>query len=250
MVGLLHQADGPRTDVSDVTTFAYYSSTDLSDCSGQSDACHRIGDLYTVTDALQKTTTYPRYDRAGRVKRIIDANGSYSDLTYDQFGRLTFRTVRGSTGGSPNPAVDATVQYDYYPTGDLKKTTDPDGFSLTYTYDDAHRLIKVVDNWGDSIDYCPGGPGSATCLDRSGNRLVEQTKDPAGILRRALSRQFDPYAHLIALLNAAGATVQSYANPPEDLQPLLPISTATMEMTTPSTRWTATAQVQNSNTMR
>ena len=67
-------------------------------------------------------------------------------------------------------------------TGLLKKTTQPDGAIVTYEYDDAHRLTAVADGLGNRIEYT---------LDQSGNRTVEQAKDPQGTLKRTMSRVFD-----------------------------------------------------------
>jgi RHS repeat-associated protein len=66
-------------------------------------------------------------------------------------------------------------------------------------------LIKIADNLNNTIDYCPGGVGSADCLDAAGNRKVEQTKDPSGTLKRSLRRQYDQLSQLQKTLNAANA---------------------------------------------
>jgi YD repeat-containing protein len=75
-----------------------------------------------------------------------------------------------------------TTTYEYWPTGLLKKVTQPDGGWVAYGYDDAHRLTDVSDNLGNSVHYT---------LDNSGNRTKEETKDPSGALALQLSRVMD-----------------------------------------------------------
>ena len=72
--------------------------------------------------------------------------------------------------------------YEYWPTGLLKKSSQPGGSSVNYEYDDAHRLVAVSDALGNRIDYT---------LDASGNRTKEEAKDPQGALKRTMSRAFD-----------------------------------------------------------
>ncbi|OWQ87764.1 hypothetical protein CDN98_06240 [Roseateles terrae] len=64
----------------------------------------------------------------------------------------------------------------------LRQVTQPDGSSVNYEYDDAHRLVAVADNLGNRIQYT---------LDQRGNRTQEAVQDPSGALARNLSRLFD-----------------------------------------------------------
>lgn len=63
--GQLAQVDGPRTDVSDLTTFAYHECATGGAC----------GQLRQVTNALGHVTTYEAYDAHGRLTRMTDPNG-------------------------------------------------------------------------------------------------------------------------------------------------------------------------------
>lgn len=72
--------NGPRTDVTDTTTYAYDSTS---------------GTLASVTNALGHVTTFGNFDAHGRAQRITDPNGLVTDLTYDLRGRLTSRNVGG-----------------------------------------------------------------------------------------------------------------------------------------------------------
>lgn len=142
-----------------VTTNAYYSDT-----TGD----HTKGDLNTVTNAKQQATTYTKYNPAGQWLEMVDANGITTSRTFDLRQRL--KSVATGT---------ALTSYDYWPTGLLKKVTLPDASSVSYGYDDAHRLTSITDGLGNSVTYT---------LDNSGNRTGEEVKDPSGTLTKTLAR--------------------------------------------------------------
>lgn len=214
LVGLMTSVNGPRpasdagmaAGQDDRTSYTYYASDDAS-CASNGACPHRKGDLWKVTNALGQVTTNVSYDKNGRVTRTQDANGTVTDFAYHVRGWLTDRIVRASAAGTPG-AGDATTHIDYDAVGNVKKVTQPDGAFLAYTYDDAHRLIRIADNQNNTIDYCPGGVGSAQCLDAAGNRRVEQVKDPSGTIKRSLSRSYNQLSQLVRLNNAAGDAVE------------------------------------------
>lgn len=178
--------DGPRTDVSDATTYTYYSCTSGYQC----------GQLQTVTDALGRVTTYNTYNAHGQPLTITDPNNVVTTLTYDSRQRLTSRTV-----GS-----EATT-FAYWPTGLLKKVTLPDSSYLSYAYDAAHRPTRIDDSEGNYIVYT---------LDAMGNRTAESTYDPTNALSRTHSRVFNTLNQLWKDIDAAGTsavtTVFGYDN--------------------------------------
>jgi RHS repeat-associated protein len=172
--GRVLTADGPRTDVSDTTAYAYYSCATGYQC----------GQVQTITNAAGHVTTYNTYNAHGQPLTITDPNGVVTTLVYDSRQRLTSRTV-----GS-----EATT-FTYWPTGLLKKTTLPDGSYLAYTYDAAHRLTDINDAEGNRIHYT---------LDLMGNRTSEQAYDPSNALTRTRSRVFDALNRLQKEIGAAG----------------------------------------------
>ncbi|WP_377160871.1 RHS repeat domain-containing protein [Roseateles sp. UC29_93] len=145
-----------------VVTNEYYADTT---------ADHTKGDLKSSKNAAGHLTTFTRYDAYGNALEAIDANTSSTIYTYDPRQRLTSLTTAG-----------ATTTYEYWPTGLLKKSSQPDGSAVNYEYDDAHRLVAVSDTRGNRIDYA---------LDANGNRTRETAKDPQGALKRTMSRTFD-----------------------------------------------------------
>jgi RHS repeat-associated protein len=174
--------DGPRTDVGDVTTYAYYTCSTGFEC----------GQLQTVTNALGHTTTYNTYNVHGQPTQITDANGLVTSLAYDSRQRLIDRclgaTLPGCVGGE-------LTHLDYWATGLLQKVTNPDGSYIEYVYDVAHRLVEVRDGALNKIVYT---------LDAMGNRTAENIYDPSNALRRTHTQVFDTLSRLWKDVNAAG----------------------------------------------
>lgn len=170
--GHLLTADGPRTDVADLTTYTYYDAADPD--------LDKRGNLATITDALGHQTQITAYDRNGHPLTIIDPNGVVTTLTYDARQRLTSRTVGSET---------TTYQYDAV--GQLLKVTLPDGSFLAYTYDAAHRLTAVADALGNQVLYK---------LDALGNRVEDDVKDPTGALAQTRQRVYDALNRLQTLI--------------------------------------------------
>jgi YD repeat-containing protein len=152
-------------------------------------ADHTHGDLRSTTNAAGQTSRYSRYDKAGRLLTMSDANGVVSQYSYTPRGWLKSATVNPPAGGGASEVTG----YDHYPTGLLKLATLPDGSTLKYDYDDAHRLTDITDSAGNTVHYT---------LDEMGNRKGEQLKDPSGTLARSITRIFDD---LNRLQNVTGA---------------------------------------------
>jgi RHS repeat-associated protein len=180
--GQVTRLDGPRTDVADVTTLAYYECTTGGAC----------GQLASITNALGQTTTFESYDAAGRLLAMTDANGLRTGYRYDARGRVRFVTQTPSAG-SPR-----TTEYRYNAAGDVTFVAFPDGRTLGYTYDAARKLRQVTDNLGNRVSYG---------YDLKGNRTQEYTYDASGTLVRSLDLAFD-LRNRLAGINAAGSLTQ------------------------------------------
>ena len=189
MEGLLKRVDGPRTDVADTATYAYYAGDDAG-CATNGACTYRKGDLRSVTNALGQTVETLAYDTYGRALSVKDANGVVTDYTYHARGWPTSVTVRGAS-----TTEDRVTQISYWPTGQVQQITEPDGSSVTYVYDAAQRLTDVADSAGNTIHYT---------LDNAGNRLDENTVDAGGTLRRTLARTYNTLGQLTALKDASG----------------------------------------------
>lgn len=181
-VGLVRSIDGERTDLPDVTSYEYYATAGPI-CGDSLSGCgYRTGDLWRVTDALGRASEVLAYDTLGRPIAIRDANGVVTEKLYYLRGWVASVTVVGGTHSQ-----DRTTLYDYWPTGLVKKVTQPDGAFTSYEYDAAHRLTAITDNAGNRIEYV---------LDNAGNRIKEDTKDAGGQLKRTLSRIYNQLGQL------------------------------------------------------
>jgi YD repeat-containing protein len=154
--------NGPRTDLTDTTTYTYY--TDITDD-------HMPGDVATIANAMGHVTRHTKYNRYGHLLESVDPNGALTVNVYDLRQRLVSKTVSGLT---------TTYQYDRM--GRLTRVTRSDNSWIGYDYDSASRLTSVFDNLGNRVDYT---------LDNAGNRTRETTRDPNGALKRQLSRSID-----------------------------------------------------------
>jgi len=179
VVGLLLTATGPRTDLTQTTTYTYY----LTDSS----TAHH-GDLQSVTDALGHTATFLSYDGAGRVLSQQDPNGVVTTFTYYPRGWLHTRSVGG-----------ATTTFTYTPYGAVATVMDPDNVTTTYGYDTAHRLTTITDAQGNYVQYT---------LDASGNRTAENTYAAGSTTAsHVLTRQFNTLGQLTEVIDGLNHTV-------------------------------------------
>jgi RHS repeat-associated protein len=174
--------NGPRTDVSDVTTYTYHSCTSGFHC----------GQLETVTNPLGHVTTYNSYNAHGQPTQITSANGLVTSMAYDLRQRLSDLCQGGTLPGCVGGEL---THFDYWPTGSLKKATNPDGSFIEYQYDAAGRLVQVSDGSMNRIVYA---------LDAMGNRTAENTIDPSNLLRRTRTRVFNNLSRLWKDIGAAG----------------------------------------------
>lgn len=193
-------ANGPRTDVSDVTTYAY-RSTSHPDCFvlPYSNCPYLSGDLWKVTNGLNQSVEFVSYSGVGhKLAQTKDINNVITDLEYNARGWLSARKVRGTDNNTEIDDVITKAVYD--DVGQVTKVELPDGEYINFAYDAAHRLTGISDALNNTITYK---------LDNVGNREIETTKDGSSIISRKLSRAYDSLGRLQAGMNAAGATVAS-----------------------------------------
>lgn len=174
--------NGSRTDVVDTTTYNYYDADVTCTPSSAAPIINPItglapdnlgcrGQLSSLTNALNRTTSYDRYNHHGQVEQMTDANGLVTTSTYDLRQRLISRTVGNEI---------TSLIYD--DAGQVIQLTMPDASTLTYSYDAAHRLTEVQDILGNKVTYT---------LDTEGNRINEVTTDPLGGLAKTITRSYD-----------------------------------------------------------
>ncbi|MBX3630971.1 MAG: RHS repeat protein [Nitrosomonas sp.] len=197
--------DGPRTDISDVTTIDYYAPD--AACTGGHFGCR--GQVMRITNALGHVTDITRYNAHGQVEQIVDANNLNTTLTYDARQRLISR-VMGTE----------TTAYQYDGVGQLIQLTRPDGSSLYYTYDAAHRLTDITDSLGNAIRYT---------LDVAGNRTQEEIFDAGNMLAQTRQQEFDALSRLWKIVGAQNQVTEfaydANGNLKQTTDPLLHTST-------------------------
>ena len=179
------EVDGPRSGTGDTTTYEYDTN----------------GYLTKVTNALSQVTDIVTVNGLGLPTRIQDPNGIYTDLTYDERGRLTERTVDPGTG-------EAVTAFTYDGVGQVTKITLPNGATLNYSYDDAHRLIEVSNGDGEKIVYT---------LNDLGNVTKEDIKSASAAIRRTQSRTFDELGRMMEHIGA-GLQTTSFEYNKNDLR--------------------------------
>lgn len=190
LLGLVRSVNGPRTDVTDVVSYEYYQ-TDHQDCATTPATCaYRKGDLWKINNGIY-VISMERYDGAGRVLSMKDANGITTDYEYHPRGWMTAQKMRGTDNAAESD--DRITRIEYWPTGLVKKVTQPDGDFIGYEYDIAHRLTKITDRDGSFIQYT---------LDAMGNRESEETRDNQGVLLRKLSRDYNQLNRLLTQFDA------------------------------------------------
>ncbi len=124
------------------------------------------------TDGEGRTTRYT-YDALGNVLTMEKGTGAEKttiSYTYNKAGRL-IKTVQGTH--------ITTNEYDY--AGRLTKTTDPMGFTETYTYDTAGNILTAKDKNG-MLTYNTYNNRGLLEKVKKGTQTIEYTYDPTGNL--------------------------------------------------------------------
>jgi YD repeat-containing protein len=186
--GLVVKVNGPRTDVTDRTTYAYYADNDAD--------FGKRGNIQTITNAAGHITSITAYNAHGQPLTISDPNGLVTTLTYDLRQRLKTRSVGGEL-----------TTYDYDSAGQLIKVTLPDSSFLRYCYDAAHRLTGISDG---TATNCSDGNRIAYTLDAIGNRTLEEVRDPANQLAQTRSRVYNTLNRLFQEIGAIAGEVTEY----------------------------------------
>lgn len=175
--GQVLTVDGPRTDVSDTTTYEYYPDADA--------VVERRGRLYRVVNALGHETRFQEYDYAGNVLSVVDPNNVEIRFLYDGSDRVTEVRVKGAA--TPD---DIVTEYRYDIAGNLDLVRLPNcvaagascAFSADYGYDSVNRLKEIADPLGNKIVYG---------YDKEGNRIWEEYRDASATVQKFTNFAYD-----------------------------------------------------------
>ncbi|MGH1541777.1 MAG: RHS repeat domain-containing protein [Arenicella sp.] len=180
--GRLTQIDGPRTDVSDISSLSYYDCTTGAEC----------GQLQQVTNALGYSVSFDSYDADARLTQMTDANGVVTQLSY--YPRGWIKQMTRSAAGQASKVTN----YQYDAMGQVTQISLPDSVVLNYSYDAAHELRSVSDNLGNRIEYT---------YDTRGNRIEHKVIDPDNSLVNQINLHYDQ-RNYVSQISSAGSIGQ------------------------------------------
>lgn len=173
----LSQIDGPRSDVSDITTLNYYP-----DDAGQGNNRAQLKEIIDANGVTVRGNI--QYTAFGKILSEERPNGLSLSYTYYPRGRL--ETLTETSGTSSR-----TTRWTYLATGEVETVTQAygtaDATTITFGYDDARRLTRVEDGLGNYIKYT---------LDTEGNKEFEEIYDNGDVLKKSLAQTFDAYNRL------------------------------------------------------
>jgi RHS repeat-associated protein len=203
--GLAKSVDGPRTDVTDVTSFVYYP------IDAAVPALNR-GHLAAAENAAGHITRYENYDRFGNATRVIDPNGVVTESTYDLIGHIVTTTLKAASGcnttADPLCATDLTSSRDYTPdTGPLTSQTDANGNATAYEYNTRGRMTATS-----------RGPSLSDLRERmetsydagTGLKTEDRVYAKSGaswVLKKSESYAYDTFARLTTTTHADSTSV-------------------------------------------
>ncbi|SEP83996.1 RHS repeat-associated core domain-containing protein [Pseudomonas cuatrocienegasensis] len=169
-LGLIKSVDGPRSDVSDITTYSYDAQ----------------GHLISVTNPLGHTTQLSNFDTYGNPQALLDANNVTTVLSYTPQGWLASISTVGST-----------THFEYDTIGQITKVTRGDGSWLEYTWSAARRLVAVSNKLGEKIEFY---------YDAMGNRTAQRLRDVSNNITHQQAWVYDELGRFLRSVGAGGQT--------------------------------------------
>lgn len=179
--GLLMAAWGPGQNELTGTRYSYFTSTDETGCATGS-VCHRAGDLRLIESPAGHVVEILRYDAAGRVVAVRDANDVETRFDYHPRGWLSKRSILPTDGSEPSVSA-----VHYLDNGLIDFVELPDAAPIRFIYDDHQRLVAIDGGGLGRMDFV---------LDAAGNRIEESISDEDGLRRFQLFRTFNALGQL------------------------------------------------------
>ncbi|WP_159084415.1 RHS repeat-associated core domain-containing protein [Dongshaea marina] len=166
--GLLATADGPRSDIQDITRYQYDADGNLTEALNPAGHSWRFGS-YTVL---------------GKPGWSLDPNGIQTLYRYDSLGRILSSKKAGEL-----------THYSYDLVGQLAQLITPDGLQTRFSYDDARRLTTVI--------YADGSQ-LLLSYDAQGNIVQQQLISAAGVVSRQRAFRYDEMSRLLGVILEQG----------------------------------------------
>ena len=175
------------------------------------------GNLKTVKDALNHTTTYT-YDALGNLTQIVNPDGSATQYAYDKLGRIVSTTdALGNTtsytydaNGNQTSATDAlnhTTSYTYAAAGQLVSSTDPSGSVATYAYDGLGRNTSVTLS---NVSGTESTTTSTTYSIETNNGVRYNVVTQYDALGNATVSTYNVYGDLLSVQQGTATTTYTY----------------------------------------
>lgn len=160
--------DGPLSGAGDKITYTYDAA----------------GNLTSVKNSLNHTTTYSSYNPLGQPGRITGPNGDKVDYTYNARGSVL--TEKNWVG-----TLAYTTTHIYDTRGQRVKTTYPDGYVVEFGYDDYGRQTSTFKYREGEIDGDPATYNESTT--ETSSTVYNLTSDPTShkIVYRYQGKEWD-----------------------------------------------------------
>jgi len=148
-----------------------------------------IGNLVTITNDSNHTTTFSNHNARGLPRSLTTANNETSTLAYTAKGELTSITTNN---------LSTIITYDER--GKIEKFTQPDGSYLEYGYSDGGRLKTLSNHLGETLT-----------IDRKiksgiGEDMVVKTFTASGVKRRHTETRFDALGRFWKMYDLGGVS--------------------------------------------
>jgi RHS repeat-associated protein len=158
---------GPRTDVTDVTSRAYYPDGDA--------VTNRRGRLQQVVSPVGLTTSFDSYDLFGTPQTTTDPNGVITERQPDLRGRVV-STISHAVPGDSNESTDYVSTSTFDGRDRLTGTTTARGTQVRFGYEDGtNRLVDTIrlDSNGNEVER------RHLTLDSTGAKVKEEDQSCA-----------------------------------------------------------------------
>lgn len=178
---------GAGTSQAATTTYAYdpvtLGLTQVTDPNGNTTAntYDSRGDLLTTTDPLGNEKQYS-YDSQGDLLSYTDPLGTTTTYAYDANGNLLSQSTPLD---SSNSGTTSTTTYTYgtgSAAGEVTSSTNPDGDTTNYGYDNAGDQTSMTDALGQTSTQAYDADGRLTSVTTPGEHTTNYSYDADGEL--------------------------------------------------------------------
>lgn len=168
--GYLTKIDGPRLDVSDITTIDYHNGGNI----------FNLGKIRSITNSKNQNLTIDKYNSLGKPEEVVDPTGVVRRYYYDSNGNLVKATISSS-----DDVLDAEVQaieFGFDESGYLESVRYPSGEELLYARNGLGWVTQITNKLGEKIQYT---------YDDAGNIIRENVLDANNELKWTVESKYD-----------------------------------------------------------